>query len=865
MSFPNALTNPAQANGPVIVNENLTALAASGMYARNYATSTGLVLGYFGGHIAGSAIADGTTTLAASEANVYVVAHRTTGAVTSATNTTNWNNTGTYGRLYHAVTGASTITTLTDWRSQLGGIFDHGAVSGSIATDTIWDAAGDLAVGTGADAAARLAKGTALQVLRVNSGATALEWATPAGGDADDITYTPTTLADWDGAADPGDVEQALDQLAERVTDVEAGGGGSSLPWFDVTDPAYGATGDGVTDDTTAIASAVTALNSAGGGVIYFPAGTYVTSGGFVFTTPAVIMGDGCGDGFGTFAQSTVTCTSATAKLFDLQEAGSQCKDILLLNTAGSTPSNGAGIYLTNAEGSRITRTVVAGFYINFDYQDGYFWHLTDSTSFSPIQYGARLRSVALPDGGDATIMGCNFLTDITSTAAIFAQSGGGVKITNCKINAYFTGGHTDGIVLDVLSTTQTSIFIVHGCSIENCVQTGFKARNTTTGLWFYITLSATEFGVLGTTYPAVDIVASTTGRFDGVVIVGCTFAGRSSATKTAVELTNIVGGSVGGDNYFNNYTGLLTQTTCSGINTGTTGAQGAQGIPGASGSAGPSSTAGRLTLTSGTPITRTDVTGATNIYFTPYKGNEIMLWDGAAWTSYIFTETTLALGTLSNGTLYDVFGYENAGTLTLEMLAWTNGTTRATAVTWQDGRACKSGDKTRLYLGTFCTSSTTTTEDSRTRRWLVNHYNQARRPLQRSIATASWNYTDTTVRLANGAGDSIVEVLCTGLNDQMIDLTLNQAGGANATSNAVCGGIGEDSSTVVSTEQTGGQVNYTGSAVTVVQNISRLAKQPTAGYHYYSWLEFTSTGGTNVMYGTTAGIRSGLSGWIDG
>jgi len=35
--------------------------------------------------------------------------------------------------------------------------------------------------------------------------------------DSDDVTYAPTTAADWDGAADPGDVEQALDQLAERV------------------------------------------------------------------------------------------------------------------------------------------------------------------------------------------------------------------------------------------------------------------------------------------------------------------------------------------------------------------------------------------------------------------------------------------------------------------------------------------------------------------------------------------------------------------------------------------------------------------------------------------------------------------------
>jgi hypothetical protein len=54
--------------------------------------------------------------------------------------------------------------------------------TGDVATDAIWDAAGDLAVGSGVNTAARLAAGTALQVLRVNAGATALEWASPAGG-----------------------------------------------------------------------------------------------------------------------------------------------------------------------------------------------------------------------------------------------------------------------------------------------------------------------------------------------------------------------------------------------------------------------------------------------------------------------------------------------------------------------------------------------------------------------------------------------------------------------------------------------------------------------------------------------------------
>lgn len=70
------------------------------------------------------------------------------------------------------------------------------ATSFSVATDTIWNAAGDLAVGTGSDTATRLAIGTAFQALRVNSGATGLEWATLA---------TPTTIANdtlWAAAGD---------------------------------------------------------------------------------------------------------------------------------------------------------------------------------------------------------------------------------------------------------------------------------------------------------------------------------------------------------------------------------------------------------------------------------------------------------------------------------------------------------------------------------------------------------------------------------------------------------------------------------------------------------------------------------------
>lgn len=51
-----------------------------------------------------------------------------------------------------------------------------------ISQDVIWDTAGDIVQATGANAAVKLAIGTALQQLRVNAGATALEYFTDAGG-----------------------------------------------------------------------------------------------------------------------------------------------------------------------------------------------------------------------------------------------------------------------------------------------------------------------------------------------------------------------------------------------------------------------------------------------------------------------------------------------------------------------------------------------------------------------------------------------------------------------------------------------------------------------------------------------------------
>lgn len=196
----------------------------------------------------------------------------------------------------------------------------------------------------------------------------------------------------------------------------------------------------------------------------------------------------------------------------------------------------------------------------------------------------------------------------------------------------------------------------------------------------------------------------------------------------------------------------------------------------------------GRLTLESGVPVSTTDQTAKTTIYYTPYAHNIVTLWDGNRWQPVVFAETSLALGTLTSGKPYDVFAYLSAGALTLESLVWTSDTARATEVTLQDGRYCKSGDKTRLYLGTFYTTSTTTTEDSEAKRYLWSAHNTvSKRGFKSSSSTHT--YSTGAWRAWNNDTANSVSFVC-GLPQKANDFSVWHDGNANIV------GLGNNSST---------------------------------------------------------------------
>jgi hypothetical protein len=289
---------------------------------------------------------------------------------------------------------------------------------------------------------------------------------------------------------------QILSTLGDAININQVVDEGTDLGWINVKD--YGAQGDGTADDTTAISNAIADLNADGEGVLYFPPGQYLTSGGFTITANAMILGMGSGDFEGDDGVSEILCNSATATLFTINSDRATFRDLALRNTAGTTPSAGAGIVVTS---SNISQRVnyesisVYGFYINIDVQVGVDWYMHGSFVFAPVLYGIKIQNTVNADAGDWSISDSTIIAKAyNSTAGIYILSSGGGKIINTKINGNAPGDSKRfdyGIDLDGTGNT-TIILLVSNTSIENIDINGIRAA----GGWDYIQISNTQIGL---------------------------------------------------------------------------------------------------------------------------------------------------------------------------------------------------------------------------------------------------------------------------------------------------------------------------------------------------------------------------------
>lgn len=266
----------------------------------------------------------------------------------------------------------------------------------------------------------------------------------------------------------------------------------------------------------------------------------------------------------------------------------------------------------------------------------------------------------------------------------------------------------------------------------------------------------------------------------------------------------------------------------------------------------------GRLTLTSGTPVTTSDVIAAGSVYFTPYKGNQIALFDGTStWTTLSFSQLTISLASgFSSGKLYDVFAYNNAGVVALETVVWTNDTTRATALTLQNGIYVKSGATTWRYIGSFYTSSATTTEDSKAKRYVWNYQHRVVRELKRSETATSWTYSTGAYRQANANSANQLDFIL-GVAEDLVSATLLvNASNSTSTSRNPFFGMMLDGTTTTDCEAgfvTTSAGFYAGQAISRHYTVA-------AGRHYIAWLEYGGGTDTQTWYG---GDKRGLTGAV--
>lgn len=296
----------------------------------------------------------------------------------------------------------------------------------------------------------------------------------------------------------------------------------------------------------------------------------------------------------------------------------------------------------------------------------------------------------------------------------------------------------------------------------------------------------------------------------------------------------------------------------------------------------------GRLTLTSGTPVTTGDVTGATTIHYAPHKHSKVPLYDGSAWSlhdigsglSQTTTDTTKSPAAVAADTCYDVFIWLDNGTLRESRgPAWASDTSRGTGagtselervdgrwvnkVSISNGPAAQRG----LYVGTIRSDGSSQVNDSLAKRHVWNAYHRAPRAMRVLEATNTWQFAGTTMRQANSSTANQLDFV-RGLDEDSVRARIVASARCNQNEYVVVA-IGLDSTTTMATGCANAQVASANASTVDVSAVADYAGYPGLGRHRLTWLEKGSDaggGGTGVVwYGDSNSVylQSGISGEV--
>lgn len=265
--------------------------------------------------------------------------------------------------------------------------------------------------------------------------------------------------------------------------------------------------------------------------------------------------------------------------------------------------------------------------------------------------------------------------------------------------------------------------------------------------------------------------------------------------------------------------------------------------------------TEGRLTIQSGNPINNSNDISGSVIYYTPYLGNKIALYDTieSKWKIHSFNEITFPLSGVVANTNYDIFIYDNVGNLSLELVSWLNNTSRNIGIAYKDGLLVQNSNFTKRYLGTIRGTGVNSTEDSINRRFIFNAYNSIEKVLSASDSVLH-TYTSGAIRPYRNI-TTIGLTRCEfvqGLSNNIFIICKSFFTTENFTSHVA---IGLDTTSSLNTRSINTTTISFGSPASILENSASDLLTVSEGYHYLQLLQ----SGSSVTSFNSASMRAAV------
>jgi hypothetical protein len=419
---------------------------------------------------------------------------------------------------------------------------------------------------------------------------------------------------------------------------------------------------------------------------------------------------------------------------------------------------------------------------------------LTDESGSGAVAFGtvtsaATASTIALRDSS-ANISANAFIGGYATTVT---AAGTTTLTVASPQRQYFTGSTTQTVTMPVVSTLALgqSWTIVNNSSGVVTVQS--SGANTILAVAAGNTGIFTNTAITGTTAASWSSTYISSGAGTGTVTTVATGTGLTGGPITTTGTVSMAN---------------MAALTVKGNNTGSSAAPADLTVSQTAALLGILPVAqGRLTLTSGTPVLVADVTAATSIYYTPYQGQLVSIYDGTNLVPTVFSELTLALdsnsghtGYQQSGKNFDLFVANDSSTIRLcSGVAWSSDTARGTGagttelerqngiLTNKVSMTCRWGSSSGntitcaahqcTYAGTFRASADGQTQvkfgssaAGGGEAWLGlwNMYN--RNPVGGSVRdnTDSWTYNSGTVRSADGSATNRISYV-SGISEDAI------------------------------------------------------------------------------------------------